>query len=309
MSFSLTILGSSAALPTTRRNPTAHVLNANERFFLIDCGEGTQLQLRRYSVRFGKINHIFISHIHGDHVFGLFGIISTFALLDRKSDLHIYGCAELHDMLMDHLKYFNRDLSFEIKFHTIGARRPAKIFEDDRITVTTIPLKHRIPTCGFLFREKPYERNIKKSALAEYRIPLKDIPGIKQGKDLITREGKKIPNEEITLPPYGQRSYAYCSDTAVDFSLADQLENVDLLYHEATFCNDDVEVAHSTLHSTSGEAAELACLAGVKKLVMGHFSNRYKDVGFMVQEARKIFPESYAAEDGAVFEVEQEREE
>jgi ribonuclease Z len=283
------------------------LLNANEHFFLIDCGEGTQIQLRKFRIRFGKINHIFITHLHGDHVFGLFGLISSLNLMGRERSLHIYGPDLLEDLLLDHLKYFQGDLGFGVMVHKINARRSATIFQDDRITVQTIPLTHRVPACGFLFREKPGEYNILKDKVLQYNIPVKDIIKIKKGEDYIDKDGVRIPNEQLTIPPYRQRSYAYCSDTAYDEAIVRHIRGVDILFHEATFSVEDAGLAESTTHATSIQAAEIARKAGVKKLLLGHFSTRYKDIKLLEEEARNIFPDTFAVNDGEVYEVKRER--
>ncbi|MFC2116837.1 ribonuclease Z [Bacteroidota bacterium] len=303
MSFAVTILGSSSALPTSERFPTAHLLNANERFFLIDCGEGTQMQLRRYRLRLGKIHHIFISHIHGDHTFGLFGLLSSFNLLGRKEPLHIYGPDLLEEMLLDHLKFFQNKLSYDLTFHKIQCRRSALIYDDKNMEVRSLPLIHRVPTCGFLFREKPRERNILKEKIKEYNIPLRQIVEIKKGTDLLLQDGTVIPNSELTLPAPRPRSYAYCSDTRPNEAILPLIEGVDILYHEATFLNDDAKLAHETFHTTSRQAAELAKRAGAGKLLMGHFSSRYKDFSEFESEAKTVFPNTVIVNDGDVFEV------
>jgi ribonuclease Z len=303
VSFSVTILGSSSALPTSERFPTAHLLNANERFFLIDCGEGTQIQLRKYRIRLGKINHIFISHLHGDHIFGLFGLISSLNLIGREATLNIFGPDQIEELMLDHLKYFRNELSFEIAIHKFQCRHPATIFKDSNIEVTTIPLKHRIPTCGFLFREKPIPRNIKKEMVEKYKIPIKDIVKIKDGMDFKTNEGQVIPNSELTLPPFRTRSYAYISDTAYSEEIIELISNVDILYHETTFLQKDADLAAETLHSTTREAAEIALKARVKKLLIGHFSSRYKTYDTFEKEAREVFMETTAVNDGDVFSV------
>jgi ribonuclease Z len=308
VSFSVTILGSSSALPTSERFPTAHLLNANERFFLIDCGEGTQIQLRKYRIRLGKINHIFISHLHGDHIFGLFGLISSLNLIGREATLNIFGPDQIEELILDHLKYFQNELSFEIAIHKFQCRRPAAIFKDKNIEVTTIPLKHRIPTCGFLFREQPIPRNIKKEMVEKYKIPIKDIVKIKDGKDFKTIEGQVIPNSELTLPPFRTRSYAYISDTAYSEEIIKLIKNVDILYHETTFLQKDADLAAETLHSTTREAAEIALKARVHKLLIGHFSSRYKTYETFEKEAREVFLETKAVNDGDVFSVSHVRE-
>jgi ribonuclease Z len=308
VSFSLTILGSSSALPTSERFPTAQLLNVNERFFLIDCGEGTQMQLRRFRIRLGKIHHIFISHLHGDHTFGLFGLLSTFDLLGREERLHLYGPEGLEEMVLDHMKYYRNDPGYEIAFHRIQCRRSATIYEDKHIAVISLPLRHRVATCGFLFREKPAERNIRKNMIEQYDIGLKDIVRIKSGEDLITRDGEKISNADLTLPPYLQRSYAYCSDTRPNEDIIPLIRGVDLFYHETTFSHEDHALAHETYHCTTVQAADLASRAGAGRLLIGHFSSRYKDLSVLEEEARKVFPATTAVNDGDVFEVEKKRQ-
>ncbi len=303
VSFGVTILGSSSALPTSGRFPTAHLLKANERFFLIDCGEGTQMQLRKYRIRLGKINHIFISHLHGDHTFGLFGLLSTFNLLGREETLHLYGPALLEEMLLDHLKFFHGDFKYDLAFHCIQCRRSALIYEDKNIEVLSLPLIHRIPTCGFLFREKQKERNIIKEKIKEYDIPIREIVKIKKGSDFVLPDGNIISNSELTLSPPAPRSYAYCSDTRPNQSILPLIKNVDILYHESTFLHTEAKLAHETCHSTSRQAAEIARQVNAGKLLIGHFSSRYKDISEFEKEARGIFQNSVAVNDGDVFEV------
>ena len=299
----LTILGSSSALPTSERYPSAHVLNAHERFFLIDCGEGTQMQLRRARIRFGKINHIFISHLHGDHIFGLYGLLSTFSLMGRESSLHLYAPANYRYILQEHLNDFDIHLNFEIDFVPLSGNDPVQIMDDKYITVYSFPLIHRIPAYGFLFREKPARRNIIKECIELYKIPHVRIPAIKMGEDFITPEGAIIKNEEITLPPSEPLSFAYCSDTMYFSRLASFVKGVDLLYHEATFDKELAGLAKTTGHSTTMDAARTATEAKVKDLIIGHFSSRYKDIIPLVEEARTLFPRSYPAIDGKSYEV------
>jgi len=308
VSFSVTILGSSSALPTSDRFPTAHLLNVNERYFLIDCGEGTQIQLRKFRIRLGKINQIFISHLHGDHIFGLFGLISSLNLIGREATLHIFGPDQIEELMLDHMKYFQSELSFEVAFHKFQDRHPVSIYKDTNIEVITIPLKHRIPTCGFLFREQPIPRNIKKEMVEKFKIPIRDIVKIKDGKDFKTDEGQIIPNSELTLPPFRTRSYAYISDTAYSEEIVEHINNVDLLYHETTFLQKDADLAAETLHSTTREAAEIALKAGAKRLLIGHFSSRYKTYDTFEKEAQEIFPETTAVNDGDVFSIPHLRE-
>jgi len=308
VSFSVTILGTSSALPTSERFPTAHLLNANERFFLIDCGEGTQIQLRRFRIRLGKINHIFISHLHGDHIFGLFGLISSFCLIGRTSKLHIYGPDMLEELLLDHLKYFQNDLTFELVTHIFQNRRSALIYQDNNIEIRTIPLLHRIPTCGFLFKEKQIPKNIKKEMVEKFKIPFREIIKIKNGADYITADGTIIPNDELTLPAYKTRSYAYCSDTAYSEKIIEHVKSVDILYHETTFMHQDAALAKETYHSTTKQAAEIAKKAGVDKLLIGHFSSRYKYYDKFEAEACEVFENTVAVKDGDVFSIPKTRE-
>jgi ribonuclease Z len=298
MSFALTILGSSSALPTSVRNLTAHVLNVDERFFLIDCGEGTQLQIRKYKARLGKINHIFISHLHGDHVFGLPGLLSTFNLLGRDSDLHIYAHSRIKSILNPFLSHFVPNFNYRIIYHDLKNDGLNLIFEDSKLTIHSFPLKHRIETCGFIFREKPKPRKIIKDFIDFYHIPIKALPGIKNGDDFICEDGTVVPNEKLTHPGSETHSYAFCSDTAYLENIIPYIKDVQLLYHEATFSEEDRARALETFHSTASDAAKIAKMANAQKLIIGHFSARYKDHSVLEEEARIIFPETYAAEDG-----------
>ena len=303
MKFELTILGSSSALPTSQRNLTAHVLNVYERFFLIDCGEGTQIQLRRNKVKFGKINHIFISHLHGDHFYGLFGLLSSFNLLDRTNDLHIYAHKPLKKGIDYIRKNFEGPLNYNIHFHPINPDIKELIYEDKRLEVYSFPLKHKIPTSGFLFVEKPRLPNIKKSYVEKYDISIKNIHHIKNGGDYTRPDGKIIPHTEITEPPYRQRSYAFCSDTGYYDEMVPVIQNVDLLYHEATFQEEHKDEAAQTLHSTAKQAAKIAQKAQAGKLIIGHFSARYKNTDILLNEAKEIFRETISAEDGLMYEI------
>ena len=299
----LTILGSSSALPTSERYPSAHVLSAHERLFLIDCGEGTQMQLRKSRIRLSKINHIFISHLHGDHIFGLYGLLSTFSLMGRKSPVHLYAPANYQAILLSHLNDFDIHLSYEIDFIPLSAKKPTLILDDKYLTVTTFPLQHRVSAFGFLFREKQHDRNIIKESIDKYQIPLVRIPAIKKGEDFLTSEGVIIKNEDITLSPDEPLSYAYCSDTKYFKKLATFVKGVKLLYHEATFDNSNNDLARITGHSTTFDAAKTALEAGAETLVIGHFSARYKDISCLVDEARTIFPRTFAAIDGKSFDI------
>ncbi len=307
MSFSLTVLGSSSALPTSMRNPAAHVLNIHEHFFLIDCGEGTQMQLNKYRINLSKINNIFISHLHGDHLFGLFGLLSTYNLLNRKNDLHIYAHPEINHTIKYYKDNFGENLCFNIIIHPFKANISKLIFENKHITVETIPLKHRIPTVGFLFREKEKPKNIRKELIKQYNISIKDIVKIKQGADFLTGTGEIIRNEKLTLPPFKIRSFAYCSDTVYTEKIIPKIHGVSLLYFETTFQEKDKKLAKLTYHMTASQAATLAKKAEAERLLIGHFSARYKDISSLVDEAKNIFKNTAAVEDGTVYSVKEER--
>lgn len=297
----LTILGSSSALPTSARNPSAHVLNVHERLYLIDCGEGTQMQMRKYGIRISKINHIFISHLHGDHIFGLYGLLSTFNLMGRTLPINIYAPENYGKILKSHLSDFDIQLSYNINLIPLKGRKPALILDDKYLTVTAFPLKHRVPSFGFLFREKLQDRRIKKEMISLHNIPISKMHGIKKGEDLVKDDGTVVKNEELTIPPPEPLSYAYCSDTRFFKQLPSYVRNVSLIYHEATFDKEKEDLAELTGHSTTTDAATVALKAGAGKLIIGHFSSRYKDVNQLVEEARAIFPETYAAEDGKTY--------
>ncbi len=303
MAFELTILGSSSALPTSERYPTAQVLNASGRFFLIDCGEGTQIQIRRQKIAFGKIRHIFISHLHGDHYYGLIGLISTFNLLGIKNDLHIYSPTQLREILQPQLNLLKAGLQFNIIFHPLNFKEPELIFEDKVIEVISFPLKHSINCCGFLFREKTKERNIKKEYIQEFNIPIAQIRAIKQGADFKTENGKIIPNEQLTTPPPPPVSYAFCSDTAFHPPVVETIKEVSTLYHEATFTEEMKEWAVKTYHSTALDAAKIAKMANAGKLIIGHFSSRYKTTEQFLKEAQSEFKNTETAVDGKKYSI------
>jgi ribonuclease Z len=303
MAFELTILGSSSALPTSERYPTAQVLNASGRFFLIDCGEGTQIQIRRQKIAFGKIRHIFISHLHGDHYYGLIGLISTFNLLGLKNDLHIYAPSQLKDILEPQLNFLKAGLQFAVVFHPLNFKKPQLIFEDKVIEVLSFPLKHSIKCCGFLFREKQKERNIKKESILEFNIPIAQIRAIKQGADFELESGAIIPNEKLTTPPPSPVSYAFCSDTSFYPAVVETIRGVSALYHEATFTEELRELADKTHHSTALDAAEIAKLANAGQLIIGHFSSRYKTTDAFLKEAQSVFENTKVAIDGKTYSI------
>lgn len=302
MLFELTILGNSSATPTIHRHPTAQVFNCNEQLFLIDCGEGTQMQLLKYKIKIQRINHIFISHLHGDHFFGLMGLLSTLHLQGRSLPLHLYGPPALKDII--DLQFFHSETSlrYEIHFHPIDPSRSERILTLPELTVDTIILSHRIPCTGFLFREQMHPRKLIKEKLADLKVPIEAIPDLKAGKD-VTIEGTKYSFEEITTSPDPQRSYAYCSDTIYTESFLNQIRDIDLMYHEATFTQDLLERAKETFHTTALQAGELAKKASVKKLIIGHFSARYKELDVLLNEARSVFSNTELALEGHKYSV------
>ena len=303
MSFKLTILGSSSALPTSERNPSAHVLNVHERYFLIDCGEGTQMQLRRNRIRFSRINHIFISHLHGDHIFGLYGLLSTFSLMGRKSPLFLYAPENYGPILNSHLEDFDIHLTYTVEFVPLSGKDPVKILDDKYVSVTSFPLLHRIPAFGFLFTEKGCDRKILKEAILKHNIPVSRIPSIKKGADFVRDDGVTIDNNDLTLPPSTPLSFAYCSDTRYFKRLASFIQGVTLLYHEATFEAERSRLAVLTGHSTTMDAANVAREAGAGMLIIGHFSARYKETDKLLTEAKSIFMNTLAAEEGKTYDL------
>ncbi len=307
MTFSVTILGSSSALPTPSRFSTAQALNVLERFFLIDCGEGTQIQLRRYKIKMLRINHIFISHLHGDHFLGIFGLILTMNMLGRKTPLHIYGPFKLKSLIDAFLQTMDRGIEYEIVFNALHYNGKEVIFEDDKVIVESFPLRHRVPTCGFLFKEKPRLQNLKGDVIKELNIPIKNLQSIKEGADYTNEDGKVYTNKHLTNNPPKPRSYAFVSDTAKKPAIIPIIHGVDLLYHEATYADKDKKRAKDNGHSTAKQAAEIAKQAQVKKLVLGHFSNRYKTLDILQNEARNEFKNTELAIDGKVFNIELEK--
>ncbi len=303
MVFNVTILGCNSAIPTIKRNPTSQIANHNERFFMIDCAEGTQLQLRKRRIKIQRINHILISHLHGDHFFGLIGLISTMHLLGRNKELHIYAPAPLEEILNIQLKASQTELVYPLIFHAIDPDKVDIIYEDDKLAITTIPLDHRIPTCGFLFKEKLGKRKLKKEKLSELNIPVTEFANLKNGADFIDNDGKVIKNEKLTDDPYPIRSYAFCSDTGYTESIIPIIKDVDLLYHEATFAQDKVEVAREKFHSTAVDAATIAKKAHAKKLIIGHFSTRYESSDPLEEEAKAVFKNTMAASDGKKIDI------
>lgn len=299
----LTILGCHSATPRWDAHPTAQVLEVRGHVFLIDCGEGTQVQLRRYKVKFARIKHIFISHLHGDHFFGLVGLISTFRLLGRESELHIYGPKGIKEVTTLQLKLGNSWTNYPLLFHELDSKESVLLYEDDKVSVTTIPLRHRVYTNGFLFREKIGERKLNIQAVEEANVSMSYYTKIKQGFDVENEKGKTITNSELTLDPEPTKSYAFCSDTAYEPKIIPKIKYATALYHEATFLNEHQELAEKTKHSTAREAALIAEGAEVQKLILGHYSGRYNNLEYFKKEANEIFKNVELAEDGKVFSI------
>jgi ribonuclease Z len=308
MSFSVTILGCSSALPTSKRFTTAQVVNSLERFFLVDCGEGAQIQMRKYRVKMSKINYVLISHLHADHFLGLFGLIASFNLLGRKNPLHIVGPHQLKEMYFGMDKFLNNELNFPLHFHNLNYKKQELIFEDDKIIVESFPVKHRIPTCGFLFKEKRREKNLKKSVIEDYHLSIKDILKIKSGEDYLDKSGEIISNNKLTMPEKPLRSYAFCSDTMFKEKNIGFVQKVNLLYHETTYAKNKQKQAKSTYHSTTIDAANTAKMAQVQKLIIGHFSSRYKDLNVLLDEAKTVFEKTSLATDGKQFDLSYDKE-
>ncbi len=290
MSLELTILGFNSAVPTAYTYPSAQLLNIAERYFLIDCGEGTQVQLRKAKTKFNRINHIFISHLHGDHVFGLVGLISTLQLLGRDTPLYVHGPKGIEEFIMVQLRLTESNCSFEIIFNELTSKKSVLVFEDDKVEVFSIPLNHRIYTNGYLFREKPKQRRLNMDAISQYsEIEICDYQNLKNGKDYIMEDGTVIDNEDLTFDGPRSLSYAYCSDTRYKPDIIPIIKGVDLLYHESTFLHEVKDLATYTGHSTAKEAGIIAREAEVGKLVLGHFSNRYHDYSVLLDEAKLEF--------------------
>jgi ribonuclease Z len=301
--FELLILGSSSASPTSERNPTAQLLNIAERFFLIDCGEATQIQLRRFKAKFQAIDHIFISHLHGDHFFGLPGLLSSMHLLGRKQSLTVYGPKDLQEVIDKIHQASETKLSYPINWVVTANNGLNLLFEDSKVEVYSFPLKHRIFCTGFLFREKPLPRKIDKYILEKLNISFADILLLKNGNDVTSMDGVLIKNEDATLDPLPQRSYAFCSDTIYDPTIVEYIKNVDILYHESTFLNDHLERAKKTFHTTAEQAANIAKAANVKQLLLGHFSARYSRLQDFMGQARPVFENCMLATDGKKIKI------
>jgi len=297
----LTILGCYSATPRTNTNPTSQVLDIKNHLFLIDCGEGTQVELRRNKIKFSRIKHVFISHLHGDHFFGLVGLISTFRLLTRETDLHIYGPKGLKEIITLQMKLADSWTNYKLIFHELTSKESQCIFEDDKVEVHTIPLNHRVYTNGFLFKEKDNERKLNVSAAKKAKIDIAYYRKLKQGFDVINEEGEVIKNETVTSSGKKALSYAFCSDTRYDESIVPIIKDVDVLYHESTFLEKNKKLADPTKHSTAKQAATIAKKANAKTLILGHYSTRYNSLEDFKNEAKTIFDQVELAEDGKVF--------
>ena len=301
--FKVHILGCGSALPTLQHNASSQIVELREKLFMIDCGEGTQMQLRRSRIHFSKIIAVFISHLHGDHCFGLPGMISTFGMTGRTAPLHIYAPAAFEPILDQTLSFFCQGLEFKVVFHAVDTTQNKVVYEDRSLTVETIPLQHRIDCCGYLFREKPILPHIRRDMIDFYKIPISQINNIKAGADWVTPEGEVIANSRLTTPAEPARSYAYCSDTRYIKTLHELVKGVSTLYHESTYSAEDAERARLYWHSTSQDAAKVARDASVGKLLLGHFSARYNNESQLLEEAKEIFPNSYLTCEGATFDI------
>jgi ribonuclease Z len=299
--LSLTILGNNSAIPAFGRNPTAQVLQNHEEGFLIDCGEGTQLQLTRYKIRRSKINHIFISHLHGDHYFGLIGLISSMGLQGRTADLHIYAPALLEKILLLQLEAAHTSLPFTLHFKALEGE--GIIYQGSKISVVSFKVNHRIDCWGFLFREKKNPRKLDPDRVKSYEIPAAFYEALQQGSDYTTKKGTIIPNEEVTIPSAAGRSYAYCADTVYDESLVEKVKDVHVIYHEATYLKDLEDRAAARFHSTTTQAATIALKAGAGRLLIGHFSSKYELLDDFLSEACEVFPQTELALEGLCFKI------
>ena len=301
--FRVHILGCGSALPTLRHFASSQVVEVREKLFMLDCAEGTQMQLRRCHVRFTKLSHVFITHLHGDHCFGLIGMISTFGLVGRTAALHIHAPKELGPILEEQIRFFTHDLGYDVEFHAVDTSRRAAVYEDRSVVVESIPLQHRMPCCGYLISEKPSLPHIRREMIDFYQIPTSQINNIKNGADWTTPDGEVIPNSKLVKPADGVRSYAYCSDTRYLPTLHEQLKGVSTLYHESTYGEDMLKNAEKYCHSTARQAAMVARDAGVGKLLLGHYSSRYEDEQVLLREAKEIFENTYLTNEMEAFDV------
>lgn len=303
MNNTVTILGCGSALPTRTNYPSSQLLELRDKQFLIDCGEGCQIRMRQYAVKTNRLNHIFISHLHGDHCFGLIGLLSSFGMLERTADIHVHAHPDLEKILRAQLDYFCDGMSYKVFFEPVNPSRHELVYEDRSVEVYSIPLKHRVPCCGYLFAEKERERHIIREMIDAYQVPVREIARIKQGADFVTEDGRVIANERLTTSATPAIRYAYCSDTAYSEKIIPWIEGVDCLYHEATFDSSLLPRAKETMHSTARQAAEIARMARVRQLIIGHFSARYTNQQLLLDEARSVFEATTLAKDGGVYKI------
>ena len=297
--LALTILGNNSAVPAFGRNPTSQVLQTQDEKFLIDCGEGTQLQLSLYKIRRSKINHIFISHLHGDHYFGLIGLLSSMGLMGRTAAMYLYAPAPLQQIIELQLQAADSTLPYPLHFKIL--EEEGIIFDGNKITVECFKTYHRIACWGFIFREKKNPRSIDPLKVASYEIPAAYYESLQKGADYITKKGTIIPNEELTVAAITAKSYAYCADTVYDERIAEKVKSVDLLYHETTYLKDLQERAKARFHSTTVQAATVALKAEAKKLLIGHFSSKYEDLDIFLKETSEVFPNTELALQGVCY--------
>ena len=301
--FEVTVLGCGSALPTVKHNGSGMVVNIREKYFLVDCAEGTQVELRRNHIHLNRLFNVFITHLHGDHCFGLMGLISTLGLLGRTAPLHVYGPQDIETLFQPLIDYHCNGMTYEVVFHPIDTHQNVCIYEDKSLQVFSIPLKHRIRCCGYYFKEKELSRHILKEAIEKYDIPISQINNVKAGLDYVMPNGQIIKNEKLTTPPSPARSFAYCSDTVFRPEIAEMMKGVDLLYHEATFAESEKLLCSKVYHSTAKQAAEIARLAGAKQLMLGHYSSRYNDETILQKEAAEVFENTILAKEGLVATV------
>lgn len=307
VSFSVTILGSASAKPTADRHPSAQAVDVHEQYYLVDAGEGAQQQLVRAGINPLKLRAAFISHLHGDHVYGLFPLLSTLGLYGRRTEFAVYAPAPFGELLDHHLRYFDSELPYPVTWHEVRTTEHALLLENRTLEVWSVPLRHRVPCAGFLFREKQPPLNVDKFKIAKYGLSIAQISAAKRGENIRLDTGEVLPNEELTYRPYEARSYAYLSDTNFSAKAAGLCAGVDLMYHEATYAAAERRIARERGHATSEEAARAAQLAGARRLVIGHYSSRYRNEMQLVEEARSIFPETWPAREGERFTIEKER--
>lgn len=301
--FRVTILGCGSAVPTIYHKPPSQIIEVGNKVFMIDCGEGTQIQMRKFRTKIGRLDAIFISHLHGDHIFGLPGLITTLSLLGRTADLNIYANKDLEILISSLTDYLGKNLTFKVNIIPLNPESCEVIFENKSIKVSSYPLKHRIETNGFLIEEKQQPKKIIKEMIDYYDIPVKMIKSIKDGEDFVTADGTVVDNKHLTTPSKAPRKYAYCSDTAYEPNIIKYIKGADFVYHEATFAESESERATSTMHSTASQAASIAKQAGVKRLVIGHYSSRYNELGVLLKEAQEVFPNTELASEGKVFDL------